>query len=448
MDQSGMTPAPQASPQAASLSPIQPTVLVKKRHPVLKFFAWFFGIIILLVVILISIPSVLGLFYKDIPPIDDSDLSLVVVSVSDEQNALPDLVLASKVFDERAASNTVALTHFADAAKKSLYQDPAYANPANISVNNSLPAMGPWRKIASTSNALALSMAKEGKALEALQQALAGVSVGNKLAVSQNAMIGWLLGVAIENQSLETVQKIISSSTLTSDNLKFLASGLSVYPSSMSGLVKSTKGQYYESKNVIKTLTYDNIDRVNSGKSVLIDAASKIDRTNFYLHPNHAISLFADDARRHVKIFESSCDSIGNTEVYTPDQVMDMATPNLLFLYVTPDAIGIILHGIIVASSGDVKHRQCDQDVLLSATRILAALGAYKLDNKKIPDSLSMLVPAYLADMPLDPYSGKEFVYSPAKRIIYSVGQEQKDVGGSTGEQWDKMKNPTFNINF
>jgi len=86
----------------------------------------------------------------------------------------------------------------------------------------------------------------------------------------------------------------------------------------------------------------------------------------------------------------------------------------------------------------------CQENTLLSATRLLAALKAYQQDNKKIPGSLAELVPTYLTDMPLDPYSGQTFKYDPVKKVIYSVGKDKKDVGGSTGDSWELMENPTF----
>ncbi len=47
------------------------------------------------------------------------------------------------------------------------------------------------------------------------------------------------------------------------------------------------------------------------------------------------------------------------------------------------------------------------------ATLLLLALEAYRLEHGKLPAKLADLVGAYLPAMPLDPYSGKDFLYFP-----------------------------------
>jgi len=47
----------------------------------------------------------------------------------------------------------------------------------------------------------------------------------------------------------------------------------------------------------------------------------------------------------------------------------------------------------------------------LHAIEILTALGLYQADHQKAPAQLDDLVPAYLANMPIDPVSGNAFGY-------------------------------------
>ena len=49
----------------------------------------------------------------------------------------------------------------------------------------------------------------------------------------------------------------------------------------------------------------------------------------------------------------------------------------------------------------------------------------------RLPAGLEELVPAYLSEVPRDPYDGKPFRYLPEKRLVYAVGQDLKDSGGS-----------------
>ena len=56
------------------------------------------ALVVLLFILLIT-PTVLGFLLKDIPPIDDSDLKLPTISLSDNQNIYSDLMAASKALD-------------------------------------------------------------------------------------------------------------------------------------------------------------------------------------------------------------------------------------------------------------------------------------------------------------------------------------------------------------
>ena len=60
------------------------------------------------------------------------------------------------------------------------------------------------------------------------------------------------------------------------------------------------------------------------------------------------------------------------------------------------------------------------------------ALHEYKLDLGSYPESLSGLVPKYLAALPKDPFSGKDLVYriEDGAYRLYSIGPDQKDDGG------------------
>ncbi len=67
----------------------------------------------------------------------------------------------------------------------------------------------------------------------------------------------------------------------------------------------------------------------------------------------------------------------------------------------------------------------------LSVTRLVVALNRYEMRNGKLPERLEQLVPEYIDSVPRDPYDGKPFRYDRNKEIVYSVGKNLKDEGGS-----------------
>jgi hypothetical protein len=60
------------------------------------------------------------------------------------------------------------------------------------------------------------------------------------------------------------------------------------------------------------------------------------------------------------------------------------------------------------------------------------ALAAYQRDHGRYPMKLEALAPTYLADVPLDLFSGKALMYRPLEKgcLVYSVGPDGKDEGG------------------
>jgi hypothetical protein len=75
--------------------------------------------------------------------------------------------------------------------------------------------------------------------------------------------------------------------------------------------------------------------------------------------------------------------------------------------------------------------QKCRANVDLAATRILLALKAYKLEKGKLPATLAELAPEYLDSVPLDDFDGQPMRSNAARRVVYSVGKDLKDDGGS-----------------
>jgi hypothetical protein len=64
----------------------------------------------------------------------------------------------------------------------------------------------------------------------------------------------------------------------------------------------------------------------------------------------------------------------------------------------------------------------------------LAAVAAerFRIQNKDWPPNLQALAPKYLAEVPLDPFTGTPLLFKkqPEGLVIYSVGPDGRDDGG------------------
>jgi hypothetical protein len=76
----------------------------------------------------------------------------------------------------------------------------------------------------------------------------------------------------------------------------------------------------------------------------------------------------------------------------------------------------------------------CFTQTCLESTRAACAVERYRLANKRLPEQLDDLVPAFLPEVPKDPLTGAPLFYTPSPDgsfVIYGVGWNQADDGGS-----------------
>ena len=95
------------------------------------------------------------------------------------------------------------------------------------------------------------------------------------------------------------------------------------------------------------------------------------------------------------------------------------------------NAIGAVHHAPAAGAISDAIWTRQENSLRISALQILMALKCHKRDSGQLPRSLGELVPAHLRAIPADDYDGKPLRYSPEKKMIYSVGEDLTDDGGS-----------------
>lgn len=429
------------------------------------------GIIIILITIFLYIPIILNLFTSDIAPINDSDLKLKKTYVSNEDNAYFDLkkinnviywpkdkqqkiidMSNGKTWDDKFAQqllsqNTQTIQYFHQAIKKTKYQNPEIENLSDINLDNFLSSINinDWLDVARINAIQSLYILQQGKDKEALDEALNSLKLGQKIQDSQLTLIEYLVASKIKEIGLETIRKIISVSKLPTIELKQYIQKLNEFYENENNLITVLKVEYN-----IHTKLVDEILRKISEKDIKelqkIFKDKKIENfkfllNNYHFKPNKTKLLFAEYTKSNINKINQSCEKINiNTKQSSPE--------NFLNLYLKENAIGKILYYIFATDLNDIITIRCEENLLVGATQIMIAIKAFKNDNNNYPNSLDELVPNYLSFIPKDPFDGKSIKYSNTKKIIYSVGKDLIDSGGSTGNYWVKMPDPTFIIDF
>jgi len=82
------------------------------------------------------------------------------------------------------------------------------------------------------------------------------------------------------------------------------------------------------------------------------------------------------------------------------------------------------------------------------ATRIAAAIRLHIEREGRTPRTLADLATSELTEIPLDPFSGEAFHYDAERGILFSVGSDFVEQGGSEkrDQAWVDWVEPTFSM--
>lgn len=414
-------------------------------------------------------PKILHSFAKDIAPIDDSDLQLQKVSVPDQDNAHFDLIkLGSIIYfpkdkkrtikdmtdgktwdaqlaEEIVSRNIQAFECFTQAAHKPKYQNPELADPANITMTIEFPWIPFCGQMTEFSTIRALYLAKQGKDKEALDEALHSVHIGQKIQEAQGGLIEHLVATNMKKAGLNAVQKIIPSTKLSSVELKQYAQELNQYYGNENNFIRTLKIEYHAMSSMLDFLMVSNpaeaVTMFEEKESQELELNKKI-KDKYYFQPNKTKLLFAEKIRTYIKSVNQSYGEIKTTEMQQP-------APTNPEISSEENAVGkyIFSIGSMQMPPLRLKMHQVYGDLSVAVTQAMLAIKAYKNDTNNYPASLNELVPDYLSSVPQDSFDRKPLKYSAAKKILYSVGEDLQDSGGSVGEDLRKMADPTFNLN-
>ena len=119
-------------------------------------------------------------------------------------------------------------------------------------------------------------------------------------------------------------------------------------------------------------------------------------------------------------------------DLYDLANALGLHAENKITLITRPNAVGRILYALLIPSLDSLLERKCRAESSLAASHLLVALTAYRNEHDTFPEKTDNLVPIYMKAIPKDPYDGKPFRYDSSKGIVYSVGKDLKDSGGSS----------------
>ncbi|MFA6416808.1 MAG: hypothetical protein WCW61_01300 [Patescibacteria group bacterium] len=348
---------------------------------ILKFLA---VVIPALVVIAIIIPSLLSVIKgKDIPPVDDSKLQLQVINMPDEENAFYDLdktrdlintksvpkgkqlvsdYLKSDEWDQEVVKqllvdNEDVLQYFTAAAVKGKFQLPDADNQAKISSEMPVIPLNNWREASRLSGVKAIWLAKNGQNKEALDEAFKSIIIGNAIENSQGLLITHLVGIAIKDNGLDILQKVIS--IIPKNSPVLLEYGLKLENYRAMGNSAPFITEYLVSKQA-----WDDLDKSNNQ----FGTVSKILLKNkFYFKKNLTVSYYFDFYNKLSIEAEKDCSELKKVQ----EPTILLKENNLITMYFTENAVGKYYVEIPELALNNVLEKKCITENKLKETALM-----------------------------------------------------------------------------
>lgn len=405
--------------------------------------------------------------------------SLTQPSLSGWEGLFEDMLggkrLRTREADQLIAKNEEFFHCFERALNRPYFQLPQTQDPKEVGPWTLFPELSKTRHLARWGVVKAHYLFAHGKEREAFEWLFKVVKLGQMLEESPRPLlIQYLVAVAVKAIGLKPMREFIGKTHLPPDLLKeYARKAEELAQKSGKGIKQCLKMEYIANDNFISFVESACYHRslAKEVKEMLFTDSEGPDITLAYrwpalFKPNATRLMLAELYRAVIKnmegfykdrkpipflgkiMFAQEKEELTLEEIFTPRY--KSPTQEIRELLFEENKLGKLLALIITPFYDRTFELKCLKQFELEAAASLFALRAYKAERGHLPNKIEELVPSYLSKVPLDPFDGKPLRYSKEKKIIYCVGNDLVDSGGSEekGGYWGYWKDPTFKINF
>lgn len=343
------------------------------------------GVLYVLFIALVSIPHILGLFSRDIQSVDETGLQITNPNIQNSSNAHFDLIqltdamyfpdnkddiyIINKIVTATSgdpwndnlvkdviSKNSKTLEIMDSASGKSILYNQQYSDVTKISPDTITPPLNGWRNAAKITSLNSLDLLKRGKNIEAMEQAIKIIKVGYLVSESNQPLIGYLVGIAINGMGYNAASKIIKESNFTLEQKTKYIRQLSALVDDGQGLKNSFILEYHMRSNGLSMYKNYILYKIKAPNFMKFDS--------YYFKINKTKQLDADYTREQIKNISTQCDDLSNI----PNVQSKELIPSISFykIYFIENAVGKILHGVVRASLSTLYVKRCEHNTKLS----------------------------------------------------------------------------------
>ncbi|MEI6211634.1 MAG: hypothetical protein WCR06_08405 [bacterium] len=226
---------------------------------------------------------------------------------------------------------------------------------------------------------------------------------------------------------LAASRELVASNRLNESSLLLLDTALRHVDAGTNGLPMAIRGEFQFCSGILRDLHAGRIpyDRMIDDSTTMY-YLRKFGMPHFLIKPNETRLLFASGCRETIRNFRHLY-----RDMRFRDSDGELARAARRRLLWRGNAVGAILVATLLPSMESVNKQLCRGKCDLAGVRLLIALRRYERANGSLPDRLDDLVPGFIEAVPADPFDGQPLRYSSERRIIWAVGENLRDDGGS-----------------
>jgi hypothetical protein len=303
--------------------------------------------------------------------------------------------------------------------------------PAVTNFNTTPMDLWPWLNISRVMEAKIRYERLTKQYAEATENCILLLRFGNLIQKNSEVIVHYCIGVTALENGLYQAKELALDSKMPPAELNRLASALKEVGPLFHGFDRALKTEFIFTSNTLdqlrdKKLKIDDLPGFDSDN--LKSLSSRLLTQGYFFQPNKTKYSFAEYYRKILAITPLPYIDIKRLDIDKPLHAK-VSIPAMLL---RPNVLGRLFYRSAVPSMQHFLEAKCQMECSLAATRLLVACQQYRHAHGKFPNDLQALVPIYLSCVPTDPYDGKPFRYDASRGIIYSIGKDLQDSGGST----------------
>ena len=311
-----------------------------------------------------------------------------------------------------------------------------------------LPYLSPWRNMGRILAAKTRHDRLAGRYSDATETCISHLRFADLIQRDAECIINYLVGIAVLDLGLVQARDLARDPGMSSPELRRLSDTLASLGPFPPGLIRAIKVEYNVVASTIDDLgkgnfSMDDLSSLSGSDPPSILKGKRI--PGYFFQPNRTKLTFANLYR---DMITNAPLCYAEMNLYDVEDVLGLGESKLKLLS-RPNAVGKILYAMLIPARDSLLEQKCRAECGVTATHLLVALHTYEKVNHTFPKTTDTLVSDYLKTIPMDPYDGKQFRYDYSRGIVYSVGKDLKDSGGSSkllsGNETDSPRRKRWN---